>query len=86
MYLHETNLKAAADFLSSPLWQDIKRCLRDRMPEAPVPSDAVHTAAAKGFQRASHDNVIAEIEKLPFENKPTRDEPFSRPAVTHTED
>ena len=86
MYLLEPNLSPAANFINSPLWADIKRCLAEREPEAPVSNDPIHTAAAKGFERKGFELAIAEIEKLPFEKPTTRTDPFARPAVTAIED
>lgn len=86
MYLRKENLEAAASFLNSPLWTDIKRCLLERRPDAPLAVDAVHTAAAKGFERKGYEGAIAEIEKLPFEGPAERADPFNRPAITETED
>lgn len=86
MYLRKENLEAAASFLNSPLWTDIKRCLLERRPEAPVAADAVHVAAAKGFERKGYELALEDIEKLPFELPAERMDPFNRPAVTATED
>lgn len=86
MYLRKENLEAAASFLNSPLWADIKRCLMERRPDAPVAVDAVHTAAAKGFERKGYESAMTDIEKLPFDLPTERLDPFNRPAVTATED
>lgn len=86
MYLRKENLEAAASFLNSPLWTDIKRCLLERRPDAPATIDAVHVAAAKGFERRGFEIAMEELEKLPFELPPERNDPFNRPAVTQTED
>lgn len=86
MYLRNENLEAAASFLNSPLWSDIKRCLLERRPEAPVAIDAVHTAAAKGFERKGFELALEELEKLPFDKPAERIDPFHRPAVLNTQD
>lgn len=86
MYLRKENLEAAASFINSPLWADIKRCLLERRPDAPVAIDAVHTAAAKGFERKGYESAMTDIEKLPFDLPTERLDPFNRPAVTATED
>lgn len=86
MYLRKENLEAAASFLNSPLWADIKRCLLERRPDAPVAIDAVHTAAAKGFERKGYESAMADIEKLPFDLPAERLDPFNRPAVLETQD
>lgn len=86
MYLRKENQKAALEFLNSPLWTDIKRCLLERRPEPPVPADPIHTAAAKGFERKGYENVISDIEKLPFEIPVEVQSPFDRPAITETQD
>jgi hypothetical protein len=86
MYLRKENLEAAASLLNSPLWTDIKRCLLERRPDAPLAVDAIHTAAAKGFERKGYEAAITEIEKLPFDVLTERQDPFNRPAITATED
>lgn len=86
MYLRKENQEAVLNFLNSPLWVDIKRCLLERRPEPPVPADAVHTAAAKGFERKGYEAAISDIEKLPFDLPPEIQSPFNRPAVLATED
>lgn len=86
MYLRKENLEAAASFLNSPLWTDIKRCLLERRPDAPVAVDAVHTAAAKGFERKGYEQAVLDLEKLPFELPAERADPFNRLAVTETAD
>lgn len=86
MYLRKENLEAAATFLNSPLWTDIKRCLLERRPEAPLAIDAVHVAAAKGFERKGYEQALLDIEKLPFDLPTERVDPFSRPAVLETAD
>lgn len=86
MYLRKENLDAAASFLNSPLWADIKRCLLDRRPDSPVSADPVHTAAAKGFERKGFEQALSEIEKLPFDFQSERADLFNRPAITVTED
>lgn len=86
MYLRRENQEAVLNFLNSPLWTDIKRCLLDRRPEPPIPADAVHTAAAKGFERKGYEAAISDIEKLPFEVPSEIQSPFNRPAVIETQD
>lgn len=86
MYLRKENQDSVADFLNSPLWQDIKRCLQERRPESPVSVDPVHVAAAKGFERKGYEQAIADIELLPFDRPVVREDPFNRPSVTRTED
>ena len=86
MYLRKENQEPALNLLNSPLWTDIKRCLLERRPDAPIPADPVHTAAAKGFERKGYENAIADIEKLPFEFPAESPSPFNRPAITATED
>jgi len=86
MYLRKENLEAAATLINSPLWADIKRCLLARRPDAPVSADAIHTAAAKGFERKGFESAISAIELLPFEVSEERDDPFNRPAVFDTKD
>jgi hypothetical protein len=86
MYLHKDNLANAAALINSPLWNDIKRCLMDRRPDAAVAHDEVHTAAAKGFERKGFELAIVEIEKLPFDTPTVRVDPFDRPAITSTQD
>ena len=86
MYLRKENLEAASTFLNSPLWSDIKRCLLERRPDAPVAIDAVHVAAAKGFERKGYEMALLDIEKLPFEVTPEVQNPCNRPAVFATED
>lgn len=86
MYLIPTNQKAAGDFLNGTLWADFKRCLMARRPLEADVNDDVHIAAAKGHKRAGYEKAIEELEKLPFEFKPTPADPFSRPAVSITED
>lgn len=86
MYLRKENLKASAEFLNSPLWADIKKCLLERRPEPPLAVDAPHTAAAKGFERKGYEQAIADIEKLPFDLPEEKQDPFNRLAITVTED
>lgn len=86
MYLSKEYLDSAANFINSPLWKDIKRCLLDRRPESPQASDAIHTAAAKGFERKGYEQVISEIEKLPFDAPSVISNPFERPSITETRD
>lgn len=86
MYLRKENQEPAVNLLNSPLWADIKRCLLERRPEPPVPADAVHTAAAKGFERKGYEQAIQDIEKLPFDLPAEVQSPFNRPAITETED
>ena len=86
MYLRRENQEAVLNFLNSPLWTDIKRCLLDRRPEPPIPADAVHTAAAKGFERKGYEMAISDIEKLPFEVLSEVQSPFNRPAIIETQD
>jgi hypothetical protein len=86
MYLRRENQEAVLNFLNSPLWTDIKRCLLDRRPEPPIPADAVHTAAAKGFERKGYEMAISDIEKLPFEVPSEVQSPFNRPAIIETQD
>lgn len=86
MYLRNENQKPVSEFLNSPLWTDIKKCLLERRPEAPIASDAPHTAAAKGFERKGYEQAISDIEKLPFELPPQKFDPFDRPAITETND
>ncbi len=82
MYLHKENQEAAALFLSTPAWQDIKRCLLARRPEGATPEDQPHVAAAKGFKRDAWEEAIAMMEKLPMDLEPQEPkDPFDRPAV-----
>lgn len=86
MYLRKENIEAAANLINSPLWSDLKRCLMERRPEAPVAIDLTHTAAAKGFERKGFELALEELEKLPFDKPVERVDPFNRPAVLNTED
>lgn len=86
MYIHEGNRKAAAEFVSGPLWAEFKRCLGQRAPLKPDVTDPSHVAAAKGHQKTGYDKAIEEIEKIPFEFEEKGADPMQRPAVTITED
>lgn len=86
MYLSEANQKLAGDFLNGPLWSDFRRCLLARRPQPADVKDEPHVSSAKGHKRAAWDEMIAEIEKLPFEHAETDSDPFERPAVAITED
>ena len=86
MYLNNANKKAAGDFLNGVLWKDLKRCLEERRPPHPDAKDDIHVAAAKGHKRAGFEEAVAAIEKLPFEYSQDQENPFSRPAVSITED
>lgn len=81
MYLRPDSLKAAAEFLNSPLWADIKDCLRARKPEKPGATDASHVAAHRAFQRVGFEECIEEIENLPFDIEEIRRDPLDRPAL-----
>lgn len=81
MYLRESNLKAAAAFLESPLWADFKRCLAARKQAEANVDDPSTTAAHKGFKRDGFDDCISEIEKIPFDIAPVVADPFQRPAL-----
>ena len=86
MYLRKELLIPAAEFLNSPLWQDIKKCLLDRRPDSPVSADQPHVAAAKGFERKGFEEAISALEALPFDAAPERVDPFNRPAILETKD
>lgn len=85
-YLDTESQKVFAEFVNRPIWQDIKLCLDDRRPESLDVKDPTHVSAAKGHKRAGWDEMLAALEKLPFETDPTPPDPFDRPAVTITED
>ena len=86
MYPRKENLESIANFINSPLWADIKRCLHDRRPESPVSSDPIHVAAARGFERKGYEQAISDIEVIAFDQPVTRVDPFNRPSINATED
>lgn len=86
MYLRKEHQETLVNLLNSSLWADIKRCLNERRPESPVAVDAVHVAAAKGFERKGYEQAVSDIEKLPFDIPVERVDPFNRPSVNVTED
>jgi hypothetical protein len=86
MYLRKEHLEPALNLINSPLWADIRRCLLERRPDAPVAADPIHTAAAKGFERKGYEQAMLDVEKLPFELPVDRADPFNRPAITETSD
>lgn len=85
-FLNPVNQKAAAAFINSQLWIDIRRALIARRPEAADVKDESHIAAAKGHKRAAWDELISTFEKMPFEVDEAVQDPFARPAVMHTAD
>lgn len=85
-FLQKDNIQAAGNFVSGVLWQDFKRALLERRPEAAVTNDTPDTAAAKGHQRRGYELCIEAIEALPFEVPESTASVFDRPAVTDTTD
>ncbi len=85
-FLQKDNIPAAGNFVSGALWQDIKRVLMERRPEAPHVNDGADTAAAKGFQRKGYELCIEAMEAIPFEVPESTAQPFDRPAITETAD
>lgn len=82
MYLAKTSLKPVSDFINSPAWTDLKRCLQARKQASANVNDDPHTAAHKGFKRDGWDEAVEMIEKLPFEVEPAPPQsPFQRPAL-----
>jgi hypothetical protein len=86
IYLLPHNRKGAGEFLNSPLWSDLKKCLLARRPLAADAGDETHVAAAKGHQRNGYEKCIDEMEKLAFEFPAEDVDPFKRPALTITQD
>ncbi len=85
-YLQKDNIQAAGNFVSGVLWQDFKRALIERRPEAGNTNDSPDTAAAKGHQRRGFELCIEAIEALPFDAPESMSNPFERPAVQETAD
>lgn len=85
-YLQKENITAAGMLVTGPLWQDIKRCLMERRPEAATTSDDPNTASAKGHQRNGFEKAIAEIEELPYDIAAEVNNPLDRPSITETAD
>lgn len=85
-FLQKENIQAAGLFVSGVLWQDFKRALMERRPEAAHVSDTPDVAAAKGHQRIGFEQCMALIEALPFEVPTEANNPFDRPAVQNTAD
>ena len=85
-FLQKDNIQAAGSFVSGVLWQDFKRALMERRPEAATTSDSADTAAAKGHQRTGYEKCIEAIEALPFDAPDAPVNPFERPAVSETAD
>jgi len=81
MYLKESNAGAAFDFISGPIWADIKRCLALRAPALPDRGDKLRAMAAAGFERKGYESCIAEIEKLVSDTPEAPTDPFDRPAM-----
>lgn len=85
-YLQKDNIAAAGGFVSGALWQDFKRALMERRPEAATTNDTPDAAAAKGHQRRGFELCLEAIEAMPFETPVSADSPFERPAVQDTAD
>lgn len=85
-FLQKDNVAAAGGFVSGALWQDFKRALMERRPEAATTSDGPDTAAAKGHQRRGWELCMEAIEALPFEVPVENANAFDRPAVQDTKD
>lgn len=79
-------MAAALAFIRSPLWMDMRRAAMNRRPNAADPAQSPHEAAARGFQRDAWEKAFDELEKLPFDQPQTPQDPYDRPAVTHTAD
>lgn len=87
MYLSPDNLRAAALFVNSPLWADIRHCLLQRRPPEPDATEAIHTQAARGMARAGYETALDNLEKLAREVAPSDPvSPFDRPALTEIRD
>ena len=86
MYLLKDNLLPATNFINSPLWADIKRCLREREPKSADRTDLPHTAAAAGFERKGFEFAIEQIEFLPRDIEVKATDPFDRPAINEIKD
>lgn len=85
-YLHPTNLAAAGMFVQGEIWRDLKRVLLARCPPSADVTDEIHVAAAKGFKATAWVELIALIERLPFDQPPgPTPSPIPEPLL-HTED
>jgi len=85
-FLQKENIQAAGNFVSGALWQDFKRALLERRPEAAVTNDNPDTAAAKGHQRRGFELCLEAIETLPFDQAEAPSNPFDRPAIQDSSD
>lgn len=85
-FLQKANVEPAGNFVSGALWQDFKRALNERRPEAATTNDNPDTAAAKGHQRRGYELCIEAIEAMPFETPTEVASPFQRPAIEDTAD
>ncbi len=81
MNLIKENAEAAAAFVNSPAWKDIRRVMLARRPPAPAVEDLPHISAGKGLKRAAFEEALDLIEKLPFEIVEEEVSPFERPAL-----
>ena len=85
-FIAKENMAASLAFVRGPLWADMRRALMARRPAAASANEAPHEAAARGFQRASWEAALDELELLLFEQPKVEVDPFNRPAVTETKD
>lgn len=80
------NGDAAALFINSTVWTELRKIAMERRPPAASATDSAEVAAAKGHRRSAWEEALDMLQIIPFEAAPDATDPFNRPAITETAD